>query len=44
VEIKTQNKLKIFIEKPLEKKVNEQAFFFCGGCVLLWVDGKVKKR
>ena len=46
----TQNKLQIFIEKPLKKKINEQSswhffffffFFFCGGCVLLGVDGEV---
>lgn len=45
VEIKqTQNKLQIFIEKPLEKKFMNNLpgiFFFCGGCVLLGVDGEV---
>ena len=43
----TQNLLQFFIEKPLETKNNEQSswlFFFGGGCVLLGMDGKVKKR
>ena len=45
VDIKhTQNKLKNFIEKPLEKKLTNNLpdiFYFSGGCVLLGVDGEV---